>query len=233
MFIISIIQLTLIALWTLIFVYVLTLLLPSKVSLWLTVHLWAPVCELIVLSPMKVEGLEKLDKNKNYVFMANHSSFYDIPCLFWGSKRMLHFLCKAELKKSIFTGFMLRKLQMIFIDRGNAQKTAASMRQAVELISQGMNIAIFPEGTRTKTGALGTFKKGGFKLAINSQTDIVPVTIKNSAIAWSRSNLKFRPTKVYIHFGEPISVAGLHENDAADLASTVFTIINEELAKKN
>lgn len=229
MIILNILQLILVAFWTLLFVYVLTLLLPPKASLWLTVHLWAPVTSFIVLSPIKSEGLEKLDPKKNYVFMANHSSYFDIPCLFYGSRRMLHFLAKEELKHNIFTGFMLRKIQMIFIERGNAQ--ASSMRQTVDLISQGMDIAIFPEGTRTKTGELSPFKKGGFKMAINSQTDIVPVTIKNSAKAWSRSNIRFRPTKVIVHFGEPISVKGLQENEAAKLAVTVSEIINEELHK--
>ncbi len=229
MIILNIIQLILVAFWTLLFVYVLTLLLPPKASLWLTVHLWAPVTSFIVLSPIKSEGLEKLDPKKNYVFMANHSSYFDIPCLFYGSRRMLHFLAKEELKHNIFTGFMLRKIQMIFIERGNAQ--ASSMRQTVDLISQGMDIAIFPEGTRTKTGELSPFKKGGFKMAINSQTDIVPVTIKNSAKAWSRSNIRFRPTKVIVHFGDPISVKGLQENEATKLAVTVSEIINEELHK--
>ena len=120
---------------------------------------------------------------------------------------------------------------MIFIDRKNAQKSVASMRQAVDLISQGMDIAIFPEGTRTKTGELNPFKKGGFKLAINSQTDIVPVTIKNSAKAWSRSNLRFRPTKVIVCFGKPISVQGLQENDAVQIANQTFDIIHKELKK--
>lgn len=231
MFLLNYIQLVLIALWTLVFVYVLTLLLPSKVALWLTVHLWAPVCEIIVMSPIKVSGLENLDKDKNYVFMSNHASFYDIPVLFWGTKRMLHFLAKSELKNSIFTGFMLKKLEMVFIERGNAQKSVASVRHAEEMIRKGMDIAIFPEGTRTKTGELGPFRKGGFKMAINSGTDVVPVTIKNSAKAWARSNRKFRPTKVYIHFSTPISVQNLHEEDAQNLAAQTFAIIENELKK--
>ena len=231
MILLNLIQLILLAFWTLFYVYVISLLLPSKATLWLTVHLWAPVNSYIIFSPIKAEGLENLDPNKNYVFMANHSSFFDIPCLFWGSKRMLHFVAKEELKHNVFTGFVLRKMQMIFIDRKNAQKSVSSMRQAVDLISQGMDIAIFPEATRTKTGELNPFKKGGFKLAINSQTDIVPVTIKNSAKAWSRSNMRFRPTKVTVCFGKPISVQGLQESDALQVANQTFSIIKEELLK--
>ncbi len=231
MFIINFIQLILLGLWTFLFVYVLTLLLPPRLSLWLTIHLWAPVNSLIVMSPIKTENLEKLDPNKNYIFMANHSSFYDIACLFWGSKRPLHFLCKAELRENILTGFMLRKLDMVFIDRRNAQNSVSSMRQAEKMLAKGCDIALFPEGTRSKTGALCPFKRGGFKLAIASNTEIVPVTIKNSAKAWSHSNLRFRPTKVTVLFHEPISVQGLHETDALPLSKQVFEIINNELKK--
>ena len=206
MIIINLIQLVLLALWTLIFVYIISSLLPSKVALWLTVYLWSPLMAIIAMSRIKAIGREKLDPNKSYIFMANHASYFDIPCIFWGSRRMLHFLAKEELKHNIFTGFALRKLQMVFIERGNAQKSA-------------------------RTGELGVFKKGGFKLAINSQVEIVPVTIKHSAEAWSRSNLRFRPTTVIVHFSDPISVEGLQESDAPKLASQVAEIIKEELKR--
>ncbi|MBR5435085.1 MAG: 1-acyl-sn-glycerol-3-phosphate acyltransferase [Bacteroidales bacterium] len=231
MILINLIQVVLLGLWTLIFVYVISLLLPSKVALWLTVYLWSPLMAVFAMSRIRSEGREKLDPNKSYIFMANHASYFDIPCIFWGSRRMLHFLAKEELKHNIFTGFALRKLQMVFIERGNAQKSASSMRHVVEMTQKGMDIAIFPEGTRTRTGELGVFKKGGFKLAINSQVDVVPVTIKHSAEAWSRSNLRFRPTTVIVHFSEPVSVQGLQESDAPQLASKVADIIKTELEK--
>ena len=231
MFIINFIQFILLGLWTFIFVYVLTILLPSRASLWLTTHLWAPVNALIVMSSIKPEGLENIDPKKNYIFMANHTSFFDIPCLFWASKRLIHFLCKAELRDNILTGFMIRKLDMVFIDRSNAQNSVCSMRHTEEIISKGNDIAIFPEGTRSKTGEMLPFKRGGFKLAIYSNTEIVPVTIKNSAKAWSHSNLRFRPTKVTVHFHEPISVQGLKDTDALALSKQVFEIINTELKR--
>ena len=105
------------------------------------------------------------------------------------------------------------------------------MRKAIELISEGMDIAIYPEGTRTKTGELGAFRKGGFKLAINSQTDIVPVTIKKSAKAWSRNNIRLSPTIVTVHFDKPISVQGVEERDVAKISAQVFETIKQELQK--
>ena len=229
MFIINFIQFILLGLWTFVFVYVLTLLLPPRVSLWLTTHLWAPVCAFIIMSPIKTKGLENLDPNKNYIFTANHTSFFDIACLFWASKRPLHFLCKAELRDNILTGFMLRKLDMVFVDRRNALNSVESMRHVEKMISEGKDIAIFPEGTRSKTGDLCPFKRGSFKLAITTNTHIVPVTIKNSAKAWSLSNLRFRPTRVTVQFHTPISVQGLKETDALPLSKQVYEIIANEL----
>lgn len=231
MILLNLIQVVLIAIWTLLFCYVITLLLPPKATLWLAVRLWAPVTIFLTMSRLKVEGLENLDPKKHYIFMANHSSFFDIPAIFWGSRRELHFMVKEELKHNIFTGFVCKKMHMIFIDRSNAQKTTSSMRKAIELISEGMDIVIYPEGTRTKTGELGVFRKGGFKLAINSQTDIVPVTIKKSAKAWSRNNIRFSPTIVTVHFDKPISVQGVEERDAAKISAQVFETIKQELQK--
>jgi 1-acyl-sn-glycerol-3-phosphate acyltransferase len=172
--------------------------------------------------------LENLDPKQHYIFMANHASFFDIACLFYASKRRLHFIAKQELGRQFFTGYMLRKLQIIFIDRSNAQRSAASMRQAIETIKSGKDIAIFPEGTRTKTGKLGTFKKGGFKIAIQSQTPIVPVVIENSARAWARNNIRFRPTTVIVRFGKPIETDHLHEENSMELLNTVRKFFTEK-----
>lgn len=229
MIILNIIQACLIGLWTLVFGYIITLFLPSRITHWLSVYLWSPVTIFFTLSRIKIEGLENIDKDNHYIFMANHSSFFDIPAIFWASKRMLHFMAKEELKHNIFTGFLCIKMRTIFIDRSNAQKTTSSMRNAIELASEGMDIAIFPEGTRTKTGEMGPFKRGGFKFAINSNVDIVPVTIKKSATAWSRDNIHFHPTQVIVHFGKPISVQGLQETDASKLSAEVFEAIKKEL----
>ncbi|MCQ2605238.1 MAG: 1-acyl-sn-glycerol-3-phosphate acyltransferase [Bacteroidales bacterium] len=229
MIIINLIQFLLLAIWLVLFCYVITLLLPSKVTLWLAVYLWSPVTIFLTLSRIKVEGLENIDSDKHYIFMANHASFLDIPALMWGTKRALHFMAKEELNRNILTGYTCRKMRMIFIDRGNSQKTTSNMRVAKELIAEGEDIALCPEGTRTKTGELGPFKRGGFKFAIASQVDIVPVTIKNSAVAWSRDNIHFHPTTVVVHIGKPVSVQGLQETDAGKVSAQVFDIIKEEL----
>ena len=221
MIIINILQLIFLSLWTIFIVYICAPFLNYNGAWYITTHWWAGGCARILFSKIKIEGLENLDPKQHYIFMANHSSYFDIACLFYATKRRLHFIAKQELGRQFFTGYMLRKLQIIFIDRSNAQRSATSMRQAIETIQSGKDIAIFPEGTRTKTGKLGVFKKGGFKMAIQSQTPIVPVVIENSAKAWARNNITFRPATVVVRFCKPVETAHLTENDAQALSEKV------------
>ncbi|HOS84802.1 MAG TPA: lysophospholipid acyltransferase family protein [Bacteroidales bacterium] len=229
MILINIIQMILLALWTIFIVYILAPILNYKGAWWITIHLWAPGIALILGSRIIVKGIEHIHPSKHYIFMANHASYFDIACLFATTKRNLHFIAKDELSRNFFTGYMLRKLQIIFIDRTNSQRSATSLKKAVEHIKHGKNVAIFPEGTRTKTGNLGIFRKGGFKLAVQSQTPIIPVAISKSAIAWPRSNFGFRPTTVTVTFGPEISVEHVSEDDTKILVDQVYSFISKSL----
>jgi len=225
MIFLNLIQVIFSALWTVFIVYIISPFLNYKAAFWITIHVWTPVITFLILSKIETKGLENIDSNKHYIFMANHSSYFDIVCLFNATKRNLHFIAKEELSRQFFTGYMLRKLKIIFIDRSNAQNSARSMKQAIEVIKNGKNVAIFPEGTRTKTGNLGAFRRGGFKLAIQAQTEIIPVAISKSAKAWPRNNFSFRPTTVTLTFGKPISIQGYSENDTKEIQDKVVNFI--------
>lgn len=231
MIIINFIQIILLALWTIFIVYILSPFLNHKGAFWITVHLWAPGIAIILMSKIKVVGKEHIKPGQHYVFMSNHASYFDIACLFFATKRNLHFIAKEELSRQFFTGYMLRKLKIIFIDRSNPQKSAASLKQAVDLIAIGKNVAVFPEGTRTKTGKLGVFRKGGFKLAIQSKTPIIPVAIEKSAVAWPRNNKKLRPAVVTVTFGEAIPVESYSEDNTNELVHKVQSYIKNIVEK--
>lgn len=219
----------LLALWTIFIVYIISPFLNYKGAWWLTIHVWAPGIAIILLSTIKIEGKEHIRSNAHYIFMANHASYFDIACLFYASKRPLHFIAKEELSRNFFTGYMLRKLKIIFVDRKNSQRATASMEQAVNHIAKGIDVAIFPEGTRTKTGKLGTFKKGGFKLAAMSNTPIMPVAIKNSQIAWPRKNFGFRPATVTVTFFPEISLDTFTADDLPQITEKTKQLIVQSL----
>jgi len=100
-----------------------------------------------------------------------------------------------------FFGLYMMATGMIFIDRSNTKKAIKSMKRAAELIKTGKNVIIFPEGKRSLDDKTGIFKKGAFRLAVDSGADIVPVAINGTDKIWSKKNLKLHPGHVRLAIG--------------------------------
>ena len=118
---------------------------------------------------LQIMGLENLKEDESYVFIANHQSYLDIPVLFRAITHGLHFVAKKEIKLVPFIGWYMMATGMIFIDRSNRVKAVASLDKAGKLIKNGKDVLLFPEGTRSKTGQIGEFKKGPFYAGIKSR----------------------------------------------------------------
>lgn len=124
--------------------------------------------------------MENIDKKQSYVFAANHQSAFDILVVYGYLPYIFKWLLKAELKKVPFLGQACQAAGHIFVERSNPIAAKQSMQKAVEQLKNGISVVIFPEGTRTKTGKLGKFKRGAFLLAMELKLPIVPITIKGS-----------------------------------------------------
>jgi 1-acyl-sn-glycerol-3-phosphate acyltransferase len=125
----------------------------------------------------------------------------------------------------------MRAGRFIFIDRQNATSARRTIDAAADRIRKGCSVVIFPEGTRSRDGQLGPFKKGGFHLAINSGADVVPVAIRGSREIMPRGALLMRAGVVDIDIGEPISTAGLGADDRQQLLDQVRARVTEMLAE--
>lgn len=125
-----------------------------------------------------VSGLEHADPDESFVVMSNHQSLYDIPVLFQALRpRRLRMVAKSELfRVPIWSGAM-RAAGFVEVDRGNRIAAMRSLERAREAIRGGTSIWIAPEGTRSETGELGPFKKGGFHLAAGAGARILPVAV--------------------------------------------------------
>ncbi|MBK8806149.1 MAG: 1-acyl-sn-glycerol-3-phosphate acyltransferase [Bacteroidales bacterium] len=187
---------------------------------------FSPIFILIMGGWLKVYGRDNIKKGESYVYMANHTSFSDIPILFASTRERLHFMAKEELKRSVF-GVPIRKMRMIFVDRSNSKNSVESMRKAALLVKGGRDLAVFPEGTRSKDGKLGTFKKGSFKLALHAGVKIIPVGISGASTIVARNNIKYRPSKVIVKIGEPIDTKSYSEETLGELADLVRSKIVE------
>jgi 1-acyl-sn-glycerol-3-phosphate acyltransferase len=170
------------------------------------------------------------DPKRSYVVMSNHVSSVDIWAIFLAVPIPLRFIAKKQLGQIPLFGWAMRAGRFIFIDRQNAASARRTIDHAAERIRGGSSVVIFPEGTRSRDGKLGPFKKGGFHLAINSGAEVVPVAIRGTREVMPRGSLLIRPGDVSIEIGEPISTQGLGPDDRQALLDKVRARIEEMLA---
>ena len=163
---------------------------------------------------LKIKGLENIpqDPNKSLIILGKHQSAWETfvyPAFF---PRQLCFVFKRELLFVPFFGWALASLKMIHINRGDREKAREAVNeQGKAVLAQGSWIAIYPEGTRTPRGSFKPYRKGGVRLAISTQTDILPVA-QNSAAIWPRNTLLKRPGVITLSIGPVISVSGKTED---------------------
>lgn len=168
-----------------------------------------------------------LDPKRPYVFMANHASASDIWSLFIAIPFPVRMIAKKQLGKIPFFGWAMHAGRFIFIDRQNPIAARRSIEEAARRIKRGHSVLLFPEGTRSRDGTLGPFKKGGFHLAIASGADIVPCGIRGSRHVMPRGSMLIYPGPIDVEVGEPISTVGLTDDDRDALLERVRAQILE------
>jgi 1-acyl-sn-glycerol-3-phosphate acyltransferase len=162
-----------------------------------------------------------LDPKQPYVFVANHLSTVDIWALFVALPVSIRFIAKKQLGQIPIFGWAMAAGRFIFIDRQNPAAARRSIDLASQRIRSGSSVAIFPEGTRSRDGLLGPFKKGGFHLAIAAGVPVVPIAITGAGEVMPPGHLLVRPGPVLIDVGEPIPTAGLAAGDRDMLLARV------------
>lgn len=188
---------------------------------------WLDACGAKVV----VKGRENLDAGVNYVFASNHRSYLDTATLFGHSGRRIGLVAKKELLKAPVFGQGMGFVNIIAIDRTNAEKALASMEKARRVLESGYSFGVFAEGTRALPGELLPFKKGAFHLALQTNAPIVPVAIKNTDwMMGKRRGLAF-PGTIEMVFLKPIETANLTEKDLPGLLMQTRLAIAEELNK--
>ncbi len=182
---------------------------------------------------LKVQGLDRLDPSRQYIFMANHQSNIDIPVLVQSlTNFQLRWVAKKELLLVPLFGWAIWASRHIIVDRSNHAKARASLRKARERIEGGISVVLFPEGTRGLGEELLPFKRGGFVLAVQTQTPIVPVTINGSGTILPKGDWRIRGGEIEVIVSEPVPLNQHHPGNLRGLLSHVRRIMESHYRRQ-
>jgi 1-acyl-sn-glycerol-3-phosphate acyltransferase len=152
---------------------------------------------------VKVRGLDRVERGKTYVFVANHQSIYDIPCLFWSIPFQLRIIAKESLGRFPVLGPHLKRTGHMLVDRSKPDR-AGIFDWATRLTTNGLSLIVFPEGTRSRDGHMGKFKGGSIMLAMQAGLPIVPISVVGSRHVMKKGELTTRPGHVTLIVHDPI-----------------------------
>lgn len=187
-----------------------------RLPLRMAARFWAPGLIGGAGARFAVEGAEAIDWSKPRMLVANHQSIIDICALFRAVPVPLRFVLKAEMARVPFVGRYARAMGMVFIERDSRRAGAKLLREAVVLLHDGATLCVFPEGTRSRDGRVGTFKGGAFQTAIDAGVEVLPVAIVGAgAVLPAQGFFRVRPGPLVVRFGTPLPTAG---TDRAALA---------------
>jgi 1-acyl-sn-glycerol-3-phosphate acyltransferase len=183
-------------------------------------------------TPVRVIGLENIDREKPQVIASNHQSMYDIWALAANIPVRNHFVAKKEIRRIPIFGQAAAASGHVFVDRGNWASAVQSLKEAGKKITENNSTAVvFPEGTRSLTGDLQKFKKGPFIMAIEAGVPIVPAAVHGTFHILPKRGFRLRPQPITIRFGAPIDSRRYTHDDRDALIARVHAQMAEMLAE--
>lgn len=198
-------------------------------------RIWAKF--LLATSNIKVtlKGFSSFNLHGPHIYMANHTSNFDIPVLQACLPVHFRWLAKAELFKIPIFGYAMKRAGYISIDRSNKKSAIQSLQQAANIIKNGASVVIFPEGTRSRDHNVQPFKKGGFVLAVDSGIPIVPVILHGTWKIMPKNQILIEPGHVVVEIKKPIESSDYTRETKGLLMEKIRNVIVESLenAKKN
>ncbi|MDR0995852.1 MAG: 1-acyl-sn-glycerol-3-phosphate acyltransferase [Tannerella sp.] len=172
--------------------------------------LWSRLTCYLALCPVKVRGREHISKGQSYVFVANHQGAFDIFLIYGFLGVPIKWMMKAGLEKLPFVGAACRAAGFIFVDNSSPAAAARSVHEAERATKEkAASLCIFPEGSRSKNGRMGRFKKGAFQIALDQRLPLVPITLNGPYHILQMGSLNLHRHRMEMLIHPPLSTEGL------------------------
>ena len=175
------------------------------------------------------EGRNKIIAGKTYLFLSNHQGNFDGPVLCHAIPRNWKAIIKKEMMRIPLLSLVLKQVQFVPIERRNPKKAHLGIELGARMLAEGHSFITFPEGTRSRDGHLGPFKKGAFIMAIKAQAPIIPVTIIGSAAIQPPGSYAICPGRIRVIFHDPIPTEGMDLEDRNQLIERTREAIASKL----
>lgn len=178
---------------------------------------------------VRIRGREKILPGQTYLFLSNHQANLDGPLLTNAIPRDIRALIKKEMMRIPIFSILLRQVGFVPIDRKDPPAAWASINEGARRLARGYSFIAFPEGTRSRDGRLGEFKKGAFVMALKARIPIMPVTVLNTREVQPPGTYFIRPGQVEVIFHDPIPTNNLTLDDRNQLAEMTRAAIASAL----
>lgn len=182
---------------------------------------WARSLLRIAGVKVTVEGLDRIRPGGNYVFVANHVSYMDIPVVLGNIPEEFLFLAKSGLFKIPFLGTHLKTAGHVSVPQEDPRSSIKTLQHTAALLHDGRSTLVFPEGGRSESGELQEFKDGAAFLAIRAQIPVVPMAMIGLRSILRMHTLTFHRGHVTLRIGDPISTAGMTTHQRAELTAAL------------
>ena len=190
---------------------------------------WSKITVLLSFLFPVVEWEEKIDKNENYIFCPNHTSTLDIPLILSILPVPLQYIGKAEIAKIPLFGYFY-KHNSVVVNRENKRDSYSAFLKAGEQLEKGLSMCIFPEGGIPKANILlKKFKNGPFRLAVEQDISIIPITLTDNKKIFPQEYFKGRPGFIRVKVHKAIAPNNLEKNPIEYLNTQVYNTIFEQL----
>ena len=175
------------------------------------------------------ENRERLGDGRNTVIVSNHASHLDAPALYLALRVPFVALAKREVFDIPFFSAVIRRAGFVPIQRGDRTEAAGAVARMVAALREGACVLVFPEGTRSPTGELGPFKKGGFVAAVEARSRVVPVAVHGTRSLMPRHGYALRPGHVRVSILDPVDAGRYSYSDRDLVIAQVRSQIDQAL----